>query len=181
MYPKKHSGRMGRRACMLRVGMIAFARRCVRAFTGAGNMARRRRERSFPELRFPSDWRLSVACRGHVHSSARACTHLFGSEPDPSRLAGSITLTMLCWLFTVVFAAIAMVRYLKQRCASAAIPQQRAAAPQSCAAGARQRPPTRIPPVRRSIGAALHLPSPLRAPRPDAWSLDVLRRVEWKR
>ncbi|MCB1913205.1 MAG: DUF2034 domain-containing protein [Zoogloeaceae bacterium] len=148
-------------------------------------MARRRKRKNeaFLELAFRSDWRLSVALAAGTAFIGLVLVPIFLAQSPILRPLGSM-LTMLCWLFTVVFAAIAMVRYLKQRqVASAAIPQQRAAsAPRSPRSG---RPPWAAnEDSARSDGAlAQALPSPFAPapPRPDAWSLDVLDRVEWKR
>ena len=143
-------------------------RRCVQAFTGAGNMARRRKRKNeaFPELAFRSDWRLSVALAAGTAFIGLVLVPIFLAQSPILRPLGSM-LTMLCWLFTVVFAAIAMVRYLKQRqsglrrhtaATSCSALEARAAAP----AMGRQRG---FRPFGRSIGA--NLASPF-APAPRA-------------
>lgn len=148
-------------------------------------MARRRKRRNqgLLELAFRSDWRVSVALSAGTAFIGVVLVPIFLAQSPMLRPLASMV-TMLCWLFTAVFAAIALVRFLKQRKdASAASPQHQAASAPRNSRGARPPSAAREDFARPEDALVQAMPSPTLAvpPRPDAWSLDVLERVEWKR
>ena len=114
----------------------------------------------------------------------------FAGSPVLRPMAG--VFTPIAWLFAFGFACIALIRFLKQSPARlAANPLRReAGSPRRdgrnrAAAGGRVEPaePTvwAPAPYAPAPAAATKPTAPVSPQRPEAWSLDVLDRVEWKR
>lgn len=149
-------------------------------------MARRRsrKNQGLLEIAVCSDWQYAASLAGgSLFVGVILVPAFFGKSPVLLPLGSMIT--TLSWLVSAVFAAIAVVRYLKQRPASppGAMPLQRVAIP-----------PRLVPAVRPSSGpriesadpahiwpASMYAAASTSPQRPEAWSLDVLDRMEWKR
>lgn len=177
---------------------------CPHVLTAAARerpMARRRykrRNEGLIEIAMRSDWRVSAAF---------AAASLFGGAVlIPAFLAQSAilrplaaALTPLAWLIAFVFAAIALIRFLKQsspatgtvRTTPSPSARQHTSAWRS-SAPARREPTEPTEPGNPSHPAASTNTADAwkqptapderpKIPRPEAWSLDVLDRVEWKR
>lgn len=146
-------------------------------------MARRRSRRNegLLELAARSDWRfaagISATC---VVAAAMVIPGMFAASPMLLPLA--MVFTPLAWLMALAFGGIALVRYFKQPSAQGGdIPLQaprKGSSSRTKVATASRRASTELD---NTWAAASSAAEPAPAPRPDAWSLDVLDRVEWKR
>ncbi|CAI09759.1 putative endonuclease [Aromatoleum aromaticum EbN1] len=160
-----------------------------------GRRRYRRKTEGLLDIAVRSDWKISAGL---------AAASVFGGAMlVPAFLAGSPALlpigtvfTQLAWLVAFIFAFIAVIRFVKQAPAlGAASPLQRSASRPRSAGAERPYARRREPPEPAEPDPTAATPSPqdgawipsiasgapLRPPRPDAWSLDVLDRVEWKR
>lgn len=168
-------------------------------------MARRRyryrKNRGLIELSATSDWRFGAALASACVVGAVVIIPMFFA--GNTVLHGLVDVfTMFAWLMAVVFGVIALFRFIKQR--SDATSTKRRPSRRSDARNTVKTPPTLavsrdpsgpvsqfaaadaftdgLPRIPRSNTATI-APSinPSVPERPDAWSLDVLDRIEWKR
>jgi len=152
----------------------------------------RRKNEGLVDIAVRSDWKVSAGlAAASVFGGAVLVPAFLGASPT-LRPIGTV-FTQLAWLLAFVFAFIAVIRFVKQApAAGAATPLQRSTSrPRSAGAErpyATRRKPTEPDPTAAAPSSQddAWIPSvasgaPLRPPRPDAWSLDVLDRVEWKR
>jgi len=150
-------------------------------------MARRRyrKNQGLIEIALTSNWKVAATlAAASVLGGAVVIPALFGRSAMLSPLAA--VLAPVAWFIAIIFAAIAALRFLMEKRAAATLP----GFPRSAASPARPAVPPRQPAHARSPVAPVsdkHDPparpavTPTFPSRPDAWSLDVLDRVEWKR
>lgn len=146
-------------------------------------MAKRRKRKNpgLIELAATSDWKYGAVLSGIcVLGAAVIIPKLFASSAVLHGLADIFA--MLAWFMAFVFGAISLVRFLKQQ--SEAIGTTRASP--------NLRVVTDPSPLPAMADAAFHespvesrtdssITTAIAPERPDAWSLEVLDRVEWKR
>jgi|GEM_PF-1974446 len=150
-----------------------------------GRRRYRRKNEGLLETAVRSDWKVSAGlAAASVFGGAVLVPAFLGSSPA-LRPIGTV-FTQLAWLVAFVFAFIAVIRFVKQApAAGAATPLQRSPSrPRSAGAEPPYAPdPTAATPSSQDDAWIPSVASgaPLRPPRLDTWSLDVLDRVEWKR
>lgn len=149
-------------------------------------MARRRyrRREGWLTVALRADWKLSAVLAATALLGAMVILPaLLGGSPLLRPLA--MMLVPFAYLFALVFGAIALLRYYAGRgeggrSAAAATGLPPGQKP-SASGGARQVPAVREPDeLDKALASVFPPPSPS-PPRPQAWSAEVLDRVEWKR
>lgn len=150
-------------------------------------MARRRyrKNEGLIEIALASNWKVAATlAAASAFGGAVVIPALFGRSAMLSPVAAM--LAPVAWFIAAIFAVIALGRFMQEQRAAAATPLS-FHRPTDGPGLAVQTPRRPAPPPGSTVQAERIEPreSPAIAPafplRPDAWSLDVLDRIEWKR